>query len=207
MRGKIALFMLVALLAVSFTVAEASNMGFKITYNLTYTITGKNWVGLPYNTAVTNASDLKADAGAACTEVDWFDEVTSSLVWYTGGRGSTNFAVTPGVSYQIIVNANSPWVVVGSHDPAASVGITYTITGKNWTSVPYHTTSGNAANLMAELLGDCPGSVNEIDYFDETTSTLVWYTGGRGSTNFTTDPGRGIQVQVNALCNWTPEHY
>jgi hypothetical protein len=73
--------------------------------------TGKNWIGLPYSTTMTNASSLMEAIGPTCEAVSrWNPEEQKREDWiaYMGGMG-INFDVVPGEGYEVSVTANTTW--------------------------------------------------------------------------------------------------
>ena len=193
MRNKALLLIVAALLLAVGTVTAGSNMGFKITIPL---IAGyANYVSLPYRNSYTNAASLLADVPNASSVQRW-DNATGTFQSYTG-RG-TNFPVIEGEGYIINVNTSGTWVVVGSDDPSFAVPL---IAGyANYVSIPYNTTSINAATLFAQV-----PNVSSVQRWDNPTGTFQSYT-GRG-TNFPVTPGESIIVNVNTTCTWIPPHY
>ena len=82
MKGKIVFFVVLSFL-LSGAIVDASNMGFKLTYTLTYNTNGKSWFGLPYNmVSITNASEFKTDIGGTCSQIVRYKETSGSFdVW------------------------------------------------------------------------------------------------------------------------------
>ncbi|MDD2666213.1 MAG: hypothetical protein PHD13_03235 [Methanocellales archaeon] len=74
--------------------------------------TGKNWVGLPYFTTKSNASQLMSSIGSNCDAVNRWNPVTQkSEGWISlfGGMG-TNFNITTGAGYEVSVTGNTTWM-------------------------------------------------------------------------------------------------
>ncbi|MEW6680452.1 MAG: hypothetical protein AB1297_05495 [bacterium] len=206
---------ILAVIAIALLVAGglaiASNMGFKLLY-LLYTTgasakTGTNWVSLPMNFPFANASDLKTDVGATCTQVSRHIRSTDALQTYTGKAGSPNFPIEKGHAYIIKVNADTNYVIVGSHDPSFGILLNTTgasaKTGTNWISVPYHTTASNASELKSDVGSTC----TQVSRHIRSSDALQTYTGKAGSPNFPITPGEGYIIKVNADTTWTPSHY
>ncbi len=77
--------------------------------------TGKNWISMPENPAITNASSLMKAIGPTCDSINRWNPVTQrpeGWISLMGGMG-TNFAVTPYEGYEVSVNANTTFTVVG----------------------------------------------------------------------------------------------
>ena len=77
--------------------------------------TGKNWISVPENPAITNASSLMDAIGPNCDAVNrWNPTTQASEGWISllGGLG-TNFDVTPYEGYEVSVTANTTFTVVG----------------------------------------------------------------------------------------------
>jgi len=213
---------LVAAMLLIGTVAQASNMGFKITIAIddagTYL---NNWVSVPYHVSYNNANDMKTDLNSTCNIYRiyrWIPSGASEGYQYfqsTIPPLGTNFAITPGESYLVIPNTGGGgnWVVVGSHDPGLAITIddagTYL---NNWISVPYHTMAANANVLKTELNASganiyriyrwIPSGASEgYQYFQSTIPPL--------GTNFSITPGEGLLILPNTGGggSWTPSHY
>ena len=190
----------------------ASNMGFKLNYALDSQGTngsnsGTNTLALPYNqqTNLANAFDLINDinAGAGSTVVGSVSKyviATDGLETYTGLLG-TPFSLVPGESYLVKVTADNNYIVVGSHDPALSItlysaGDNGSNSGTNLWAYPYHSTSADANDLIAEInLAAGATVVGSGSRYVSTTDGLETYTGLSG-TPFSLAPGEGYFVKV-----------
>ncbi|MFC1786832.1 NosD domain-containing protein, partial [Halobacteriota archaeon] len=76
--------------------------------------TGKNWVGLPYGTTTSNASELMDAIGSNCDGVNRWNPVTQqSEGWISlfGGMG-TNFDIVIGEGYEVSVTGDTTWAPV-----------------------------------------------------------------------------------------------
>lgn len=201
----------------------ASNMGFKVNYRLDAagsngSASGTNRLSLPYNqqTSIVTAEDLindiNADAGGSVVvTVSRHVRTTDFSEFYTGGSG-TNFTITPGDGYTVVVTGSVDYIVVGSHDP--SLAITLDAAGDNgsasgtqhW-SYPYHSTAANAEDLINEINAAAGASVVAlVSRQVRTTDLPEFYTGGSG-TNFTLTVGEAYTIVVTASVSFVPAHY
>ncbi len=76
--------------------------------------TGKNWVGLPYDTTLTSASTVMSSIGSNCDAVNRWNPVTQrpeGWISLMGGMG-TNFAIVTGGGYEVSVTGNTTWTPV-----------------------------------------------------------------------------------------------
>ncbi|MBN1763383.1 MAG: hypothetical protein JW878_09990 [Methanomicrobia archaeon] len=76
--------------------------------------TGRNWIGLPYDTTMANASSLMAAIGGSCTTVNrWDPDNQTSEGWLSmfGGIGD-DFDIVPGEGYEVWVDSTTIWVPV-----------------------------------------------------------------------------------------------
>ncbi len=186
-------------------VVMASNMGFKLVYQLLTASgnTGTNWMCTPFNNPFANAQELFTDI-PGCSEVTRFVTSNDSYQTYFAGKGAINFPVNPGVGYLVKVTADTPYVIVGSHDPSYGVPL-YTAagnTGTNWIAVPYHTTAANAQDLFGEI-----PNASEVTRFVRSDDSYQTYFAGKGAINFPITPGEALLVKVTADGTWTPSHY
>lgn len=196
----------ILILAIALTSA-ASNMGFKLSMSLA--ANQSKYISLPYynsystQNAATLRNDIIAAGGTGVTVYNY-----NGSVWQRyagGGVGQVNFALTPGIGYQVLSTANvSNWVIVGSHNPSTT--ISFVANQSKYVSVPYHTTSTNAATLRNEIIAVGGTGVTVYNY-----NGSVWQRyagGGVGQVNFTLQPGIAYQILSTSNCGpWTPAHY
>lgn len=187
----------------------ASNMGFKLNYTLHKTsgTTNTNWISLPYFWSGTVAQDVCTDIGATAVQIGEYDESTDSFISYVCGGGGTNFSLSAGRAIFVKVNTDGvQWIIVGSHNDAATVTLTKTsgTTNTNWIAIPYHTNVGDAQGLCTNI----GGTAVQIGIYDESTDAFTSYVCGGGGTNFSLTAGQGVFVKVNTDgVIWTPSHY
>ena len=76
--------------------------------------TGKNWVSIPLNTEITNASGLMQAIGLNCDAVNRWDPYTQqSEGWISlGGGMGTNFNIVTGEGYEVSVTTNTTWTPI-----------------------------------------------------------------------------------------------
>lgn len=206
----------------------ASNMGFKLNYSLTQPAptgagTGKNTLALPYfrQTGINDSLQLMTDIGsgsvAPVVSISKFLEASDTYQVYTGRMGTpgANFALAAGDSYLVSMNTNTNYIVVGSHDPNATISMDApgggSATGKNYLAPPYHTTAVNSLDLMKDIdnTGGGISSVVSISRFLKATDTYQVYTGRMGTPGalFTLTPGEGYLVSMSATKSFNPSHY
>jgi hypothetical protein len=207
-RGLVAATIAAAAMVVLAGGLMASNMGFKLNYPLavTGTATGTNTLALPYNPQVgmTNASHLFVDMNPAnVLSVQKFLPASDSFQAY--GFGSTDFALVPGEGYLIKAAVDFNYIVVGSHDPSATVNLqlTGTATGTNVYSPPYHATAATAKDLFLEV---GPANVLSVQKFLPASDSFQAY--GFGSTDFALVPGEAYYLKMAAdVPSFQPAHY
>jgi hypothetical protein len=198
----------------------ASNMGFKLNYTLEgpgSSLSGTNTLGLPFNkmTGLNNAKDLIDDINntgmpsGQVANVQRFNRDSDSLTVYTGLTGAA-FPLTDGHAVRVQVNSNTQYIVVGSHNPGLALDLLApgpgSISGTNLSAIPYHTIAEHAKDLIDEVNGITPGSVANVQQFNNSTDGLIVYTGIAGSA-FTWVPGEGVYFQMNSTVNWVPSHF
>jgi hypothetical protein len=197
----------------------ASNMGFKLNYNLTNSGTVQtNWVSLPYFylTAPVTAEMACDDIGGTCATLGncivghWVEATDTDVYWSCQTAKGTPFTITAGEAIYVKVNAPEAWTVVGSHDPSLNISMTNTGTVQtNWISVPYHTTALNAEDLCDQIGGTCATLGNCIvGHWVETSDTDVyWSCQTAKGTPFSLTTGEGVYVKVNTPASFIPAHY
>lgn len=200
----------------------ASNMGFKLNYQLQGpgggSLSGTSTVSLPYNaqTNLNNALDLIQDINAAAgasvvVAVSQFVKTNDGLNSYDGVAG-TAFALVPGQGYRVAVNASVNYIIVGSHDPGLVIGFdgpgtNGSLSGTNSYAYPYHATSANASDLIAEINAAAgAGVVVAVSQFVKSNDGLNSYDGVAG-TAFALVPGESYRVTVNSDVSFVPSHF
>jgi hypothetical protein len=197
----------------------ASNMGFKLNYPLTQTTggtsNGNNTISLPYNpqVGVSTAKTLMDDIGSASVFfIQRYIKSINTFETYTGRVGSPNVSWTlANEGYVVRMNTTVNYIVVGSHNPTMSIGLTQssggTSNGNNWLSFPYHHTANTAKQLMDDIGS---ASVFFIQRYIKSINTFETYTGRVGSPNvsWTNAPGEAYVVRMNTtVATYIPSHY
>jgi len=168
--------------------------------------TGKNWISIPLDTTITNASSLMDAIGANCDAVSrWNPEEQKSEAWisYMGGMG-IDFDVVPGEGYEVSVTANTTFNLTGIPVEIGQIDLIKkpSSTGKNWIGLPYSTTMTNASSLMDAIGANCD-AVSRWNPEEQKSEAWISYMGGMG-INFDVVPGEGYEVSVTANTTWTP---
>jgi len=191
----------------------ASNMGFKLNRQLraadggVTSKTGSQTLAIPYNPQVgmTQASHLFSDilAAGAAQNVQKFLPATDTFQVYS--FAAPDFALEAGVGYFVKVGApNFSYIVVGSHDPSATVQLKAagvgSATGSNLFAPPYHTTAATARELFTEI-----GVAQNLQKFLPATDTFQVYT--FASPDFAIEPGVAYFVKVGSDLAYQPSHY
>lgn len=209
----------------------ASNMGFKLNYQLSPTgpgvASGKNTLSLPYfrQTGVDNVLQLMQDIGGGAItpvlNVQKFNISTDLFQTYTGrmspaGQIGTAYALTPGEGYLVQMASAVNYIVVGSHDPALSYQLRATgggsQSGKNFYAPPYNITSANSLQLMQDIGGGVITPVLNVQKFNKATDLFQTYTGrmspaGQLGTPFAIVPGEAYLVQMSTTVPYIASHY
>lgn len=208
----------------------ASNMAFKLNYPLAgdtnpASSSGKNSIALPYNaqTGIADAKNLLDDINLASSPgnvlqvAEWQKGglLGDGFVGYTGTSGSP-FPLVPGDAYLVQVTNDVNYIIVGSHDPG--LALTFlgdanpsSKSGKNFYSYPYHSTSGDAKQLLDEVNAHAAASVVlQVAQWQEgglLGDGFVGYTGTSGSP-FPLIPGEGYLIQTSVdVNNFVPSHF
>src|SRR5262245_40927577 len=108
----------------------ASNMGFKLNYQLLRqtagtSANGTNTLAIPFNpqVGVISSKTLMDDIGSASVaNVQRYIRATATFEVYTGRAGTPNpnFTLATGEGYLVVMNTTTNYIVVGSHNPTAS---------------------------------------------------------------------------------------
>jgi hypothetical protein len=201
----------------------ASNMGFKLNYQLSAqgagSNSGTNTLALPDNrqTGLNDAKNLMDDIGgiATVTSIQKFLKATDTLQVYTGRKnGGLAFPLAAGEAYYVKMNVGTPvnYVIVGSDDPAIAYNLQAqgagSNSGTNFFAYNYHQTAADAKGLLDDIGG--VASVTSIQKFLKATDTLQVYTGRKnGGLAFALTPGECYYVKMNTgvTVAYTPSHY
>lgn len=209
----------------------ASNMGFKINYNLAATTdpvlpeggnsaSGTNTIALPYNaqSGITDAQTLITDIGSG--NVQNFSRWRPGSDGYeTVAPGGGTFPLLAGEGYFVRMKATlgKDYIMVGSHDPSWTVplyGTGQTIgagpdssqSGSNSFAPPYHATATDAQQLAVDIGST---SVQNISRWKEANDGFETYAPTPGGTGFSITPGEWYFVRIKSgiTVNYTPSHY
>lgn len=199
----------VLVLTFAATSVFASNMGFKLSYNLRKVAgtTGTNWVSLPYFYSATTAKNVCNDIGANASQVGRKDSATDVNTTFPCIAGGPGFTLNEGEAIFVKVSTdNTPWVIVGSHDDSKQLTLRKVAgtTGTNWVSIPYHTTSTTAKGVCNDV-GANASQVGRKDAATDVNTTFPCVAGGPG---FSISVGEGVFIKVNTDSTaYTPSHY
>lgn len=201
----------------------ASNMGFKLNYVLLGSTdpgsaSGTNYVSLPYNpqVGIGNAQELFKDIGAeggAVTELQRHLRASNTFEVYKlvpGGVGVTNFVLTPGEGYIFNMAGGAfNYIIVGSHNPAATVtlegtGVGGSASGTNYYAHPYHGVAATAKELFLET-----GAVEVQSHIRSSNAFAVYKLVPGGVPDFALNPGEAniVNMPNGASLVFTPAHY
>ena len=208
----------VTAVALTGTALVASNMGFKLNYQLLQSggglsLSGTSTVALPDNrqTGLNDAKNLMDDIGFAnIAEVQKFLKASDTLQIYTGRKGTGPvFSLAAGEGYRVKMNTTVNYIIVGSDDPAAAYSLQQagvgSLSGTSQYAYNYHQTAVDAKGLMDDI-----GFANiaEVQKFVKASDTLQIYTGRKGTgAVFAMQPGDSYRVKMNTTVNYIPSHY
>ncbi len=193
----------------------ATNMGFKFNRVLNgpgSSASGANAVGLPFHKQVgmVNAKHLIDDitaGGGAVAGITRFVNSSDSFDTYNGIGGAA-FTLAKSEGVIVTMNTDAEYMVFGTHDPGHVVnfnGVGTSLSGLNFYSPPYHSTSINAEELLDEI-NDAGGSAIAIHRYDNSTDRLQTFDGVSGY-NFSIEPTQAYFVQTATDFSFTPSHY
>jgi hypothetical protein len=104
------------------------------------------------------------------------------------------------------MGSNISYIIVGSHDPSASIQLNAagagSKSGTNLYAPPYHATAATARALYEEI-GEA--NVQNIQKFLTATDTFQTY--GKGDTDFPITPGEAYFVKMGVTTLYSPSHY
>lgn len=193
----------------------ASNMGFKLNYQLKkqaagISLLGQNTLSLPYNrqVGINTAQDLLVDIGVTnAVEVDRYNKLANQYDVYSLAN-PVNYPLAAGEGYFVKANVDNSYIVVGSHDPSAvivlqapQVGVS--ALGQNLFAPPYHATAATAQDLLLEI-----GFTNvaEVDRYNRAVNQFDVYSLANPS-NYPLVPGESYFLKMINTINYSPSHY
>jgi len=199
----------------------ASNMGFKLNYQLIrqtagVSATGANTLAIPFNpqVGIISSKTLMDDIGSASVaSVARYMRATNSYESYTGrvGTPNANFTLATGEGYLVVMSTTTNYIVVGSHNPNASITLNrqqagVSATGANLFSFPYHHTANTSKALMDDIGS---ASVASVARYIRATNSYESYTGrvGTPNANFTVALGEAYLIVMSTTTNYIPSHY
>jgi hypothetical protein len=213
----------VTAVALTGTALVASNMGFKLNYQLKQqdggvtSKSGTSTIALPDNrqTGMNDSKTLMDDIGSVnVAEIQKFIAATDTLQVYTGRKSSPhpNFPLAAGEGYRVKMTTTVNYIIVGSDDPAIAYQLKQQdggVTSKSGTqqfAYNYHQTAVDSKQLMDDIGS---ASVAEIQKFIIATDTLQVYTGRKSSPhpNFAMVPGESYRIKMTTTVNYIPSHY
>jgi len=224
-RLTLAVVLVAATMLVAGGVAVASNTGFKINKPLVVGGAGQignNWTSIPYFNPYGNGGTLCTQLGLISTGItravllktDASTGVSSSANCGTAAAGT--FAWTQGQGIRIRnagTGAPTSAIIVGSHNPAATITIPDAGTGSIgnlWFGVPYHTTAVSAADLCASIgmtsAGVSRGSVGRLN---ATTGAFTSANcGTAAASTLTLVLGEAVRLrEPNGPMSFVPAHF
>ena len=196
----------------------ASNMGFKLNYPLkkddagVTSKTGRQTIGLPYNrqVGIDDARQLLDDIDLAqantAFELAIFNTQLDTNEPYPGSAGNFNLAAGEGYLLRVVLDLD--YIIVGSHDPGATITLVGqddagSKTGRNRYTPPYHGVPSTARQVLDEI----GANAFEIAVYNPQTDTNEPYPGSAG--NFTITPGAAYLVRIinTTSLDIVPSHY
>lgn len=230
----LAVVLVAATMLVAGGVAVASNTGFKINKPLTVVVgntqVGNNWISIPYFNPYGTGANLCAQLGLASTgsvraallKIDAGTGASSGVNCGTAGAASFTWNQGQGVRIRNQgVGAPTSAIIVGSHNPAASITVpTPAATGNVgnlWFGMPYHTTAVTAADLCASVglqsAGAARGSVGRLNAATGAFSSANC--GTAGAISFTLVLGEAVRLRNAFIAppnsvpplNFVPAHF
>ncbi len=199
----------------------ASNMGFKLNYQLTYGQSGKNLVALPFNRAgnVNAAKDLFFDIGttANLASVQRLLKISDTYQTYKGTATAPgpNFALNPGEGYFVNLKPAQTvnYIAVGSDAPGVGFQLdgqgAASATGKNIYAMVYHFTGTTAKDLFFDIGTTVDtASVQRLLNANDSYQTYKGTASAPGP-NFLLKPGEAYFVNMKAGVSksYVPSHY
>jgi hypothetical protein len=197
----------------------ASNMGFKLNYQLLQTtgvvsVDGTSTIALPDNrqTGLNDAKNLMDDIGFLNIQsVQKFIRSDNSLQTYTGRKNSlAAFPLAAGEGYRVKMQTTVNYIIVGSDDPTLAYNFQQTtggvsVDGTSQYAYNYHQTATDAKALMDDIGF---ANIQSVQKFIRSDNSLQTYTGRKNSlAAFALVPGESYRVKMQTTVNYIPSHY
>jgi len=177
------------------------------------------WIGLPGGHAAQTASDLVMEmngglgqgAVARLSRIDAPTQQKQSWEYVGGTWSGTNFPLTAGEAYEIVVTAPLGWNSIGVARDTASYSFAHhtAVSNLNWISLPLRASQKTAQSLVNAMNGGSSAThITKVARIDPTTGSLqslVYFKGAWRGSDFPVEAGVGVLVLVSSdLANWSP---
>ena len=208
---------------------ETSNLGFKLVKSLVDNGLSLNWIALPYKSDITTADQMMddinsdgpgGDAAYIVTQWDTANQIYQSRTDLGAPRIGVNFAIAPGIGYQVKMNAAMAmnWNIVGAAPDKdasyVSTDVTVSLVSNglalNWIALPYNTILTTADEMMDAINAAGPGGdavyiATQWDTANQIYQSRTDLGAPRIGVNFALAPGAGYQIKMNAAMDfvWT----
>ena len=228
-KGFVGVMVVALVVALTAGALYASNIGFKLNYQLLQTTggtskSGQNPTSLPDNrqTGVNTALNLMNDIGfASVQQVSRWLRSSDLFQAYTGRRGSQgdyNLFYPSGENHGVLVKMQTTvnYIIVGSDSPTRTSNLIQTAgalpegntskSGQNFYSYNYHQTAATALNLMNDIGF---ASVQQVSRWLRSSDLFQAYTGRRGSQgDYALVPGEAYLIKMQTTVSaYSPSHY
>jgi hypothetical protein len=207
--------------ALTGTALVASNMGFKLNYQLALPgadtrDAGTTTLGLPDNrqTLMNDAKNLMDDIGfASVLEVQKYLKSSNALAIYNGRKNGPGpvFSLASGEGYRVKMQTTVNYIVVGSDNPSlpytlAQPGADTRDAGTTDFAYNYHQTATTSKSLMDDIGF---ASVLEVQKYLKSSNALAIYNGRKNGPgpDFALVPGESYRIKVQTTVNYIPSHY
>ncbi len=222
LRLALPVFLVVVAILVAGGAAVASNMAFKLNKPLAAPSgananIGKCWTSLPYFNPYPTTRDLCTQLGLASTAtlqaINPQTGVVSPLNQTCLGANTSPIALVSTRGVRVVATSTTPSVIiVGSHNPAQALTLyapsgSNANIGKNWVSVPYHTTAVTQRDLCVQLGVGVTGTISNINCITGTVNLPVSCTGATaGARNLVL--GESVLITTpTQINNALPAHF
>jgi len=228
-KGFVGVMVVALVVALTAGALYASNIGFKLNFQLLQTTggtskSGQNPVSLPDNrqTGLTTANNLLNDIGfASVFQVSRFLRSSDVFQAYTGRRGTQgdwNVAYPSGENQGVLVRVQTTvnYIIVGSDSPTRTHNLiqggaalpegSTSKNGQNFFSYNYHQTAATANALLNDIGF---ASVFQVSRYLRSSDIFQAYTGRRGTQgDFALVPGEAYLVRMATTVGaYSPSHY
>ena len=182
-----------------------SNVAYKVRLDLTHDLAGTNryWLGIPYDSAWSTASDLGGAAPNIGEVIAWDADAQAEVVYDVVAGTGTDFPLEPGHAYAVVITGDTTLDLVGASTATSrELGHATGRFNHHWLGLPVPSAAADADALAQSM--DEVTKAARYDTANDTYQSWFELNGTWMGENFPIEPGMGVVVSVSAAAQFAP---